>query len=102
MEANINEPQENVVRNTPGLTDINSFVGRGQSFTNLPFAVDTNKQTAELDDINNLTQAPPRPSDVIEPQVSAGGGPQTPGAASLLVRVLPDNSNREFADYQNL
>jgi multidrug efflux pump subunit AcrB len=102
MEANIIEPQENVLRNTPGLTNINSFIGRGQGFVNLTFAVGTNMQTAKLDVINNLTQAPPRPSDAIEPQVSAGGGPQTPGAASLLVRVLPDNPNTELANYQKL
>lgn len=102
MEANIIEPQENVLRNTPGLTDINSFIGRGQGFVNLTFAVGTNMQTAKLDVINNLTQAPPRPADAIEPQVNAGGGPQTPGAASLLVRVLPGNPNRELSSYQKL
>ncbi len=102
MEANIIEPQENVLRNTPGLTSINSFIGRGQGFVNLTFAVGTDMQTAKLDVINNLTQAPPRPSDAIEPQVNAGGGRQTPGAASLLVRVLPDNPDRELANYQKL
>jgi multidrug efflux pump subunit AcrB len=102
MEANIIEPQENVLRNTPGLTNINSFIGRGQGFVNLTFAVGTDMQTAKLDVINNLTQAPPRPSDAIEPQVNAGGGRQTPGAASLLVRVLPGNPDRELANYQKL
>lgn len=34
--------------------------------------------------------------------MSAGGGQQTPGAASLLVRVLPDNPNRKLASYQKL
>ncbi len=29
MEANIVEPQENVLKNTPGLTDISSFISRG-------------------------------------------------------------------------
>jgi len=102
MEANIIEPQENVLRNTPGLTNINSFIGRGSGFVNLTFAVGTDIQTAKLDVINNLTQAPPRPTDAIEPQVNAGGGQQTPGAASLLVRVLPDNPNKELASYQKL
>jgi HAE1 family hydrophobic/amphiphilic exporter-1 len=37
MEANIVEPQENVLRNTPGLTNINSFIGRGTGFVNLTF-----------------------------------------------------------------
>jgi len=102
MEANIVEPQENVLKNTPGLTSINSFIGRGTGFVNLTFAVGTDIQEAKLDVINNLTQAPPRPGDALEPRVSSGGGPQTPGAASLLVRVLPNNPNTELASYQKL
>jgi len=102
MEANIVEPQENVLRNTPGVTNINSFIGRGSGFVNLTFAVGTDIQTAKLDVINNLTQAPPRPGDALEPQVNVGGGGQTPGAASLLIRVLPGNPNRDLASYQKL
>ena len=44
MEANIVEPQENVLKNTPGLTSINSFIGRGSGFVNLSFAVGTDIQ----------------------------------------------------------
>ena len=102
MEATIIEPQENVLRNTPGLTNISSFVSRGQGWINLTFAVGTDIQTAKLDVINNLNQAPPRPADAIEPQVFVGGGGQTPGAASLLVRVLPGNPDQELANYQKL
>ncbi|MEJ2298368.1 MAG: efflux RND transporter permease subunit, partial [Woeseiaceae bacterium] len=102
MEANIVEPQENVLRNTPGVTNINSFIGRGSGFVNLTFAVGTDIQTAKLDVINNLTQAPPRPGDALEPRVNVGGGGQTPGAASLLIRVLPGNPNRELSGYQKL
>ena len=46
MEANIVEPQENVLRNTPGLTNINSFISRGSGFVNLTFAVGTDIQAA--------------------------------------------------------
>lgn len=102
MEANIVEPQENVLRSTPGVTTINSFIGRGTGFVNLSFAVGTDIQTAKLDVINNLTQAPPRPGDALEPRVRVGGGGQTPGAASLLIRVLPGNPNRELSRYQKL
>ena len=102
MEANIVEPQENVLRNTPGVTNINSFIGRGSGFVNLTFAVGTDIQTAKLDVINNLTQAPPRPADALEPQVNVGGGQQTPGAASLLIRVLPGNPNHDLSSYQKL
>ena len=102
MEANIVEPQENVLKNTPGLTDISSFVSRGAGFVNLTFAVGTDIQAAKLDVINNLSQVPPGPADATEPQVFAGGGQQTPGAASLLVRVLPENPDKELSNYQGL
>jgi multidrug efflux pump subunit AcrB len=102
MEANIIEPQENVLRNTPGLTSISSFIGRGQGFINLSFAIGTDIQAAKLDVINNLSQVPPGPADAIEPQVFAGGGRNLPGAASLLIRVLPGNPNNELSSYQGL
>ena len=102
MESAIIEPQENVLKSTPGLTNISSWVSRGSGWVNLSFAVGTDIQTAKLDVINNLNQAPPRPADAIEPQVFAGGGGQTPGAASLLVRVLPENPNKDLASYQQL
>ena len=102
MEANIVEPQENVLKNTPGLTDINSFISRGAGFVNLSFAVGTDIQAAKLDVINNLSQVPAGPADAVEPQVFAGGGRQTPGAASLLVRVLPENPDKELSNYQGL
>lgn len=102
MEAMIVEPQENVLRNTPGLTDISSTITRGAGFLNLSFAVGTDIESAKLDVINNLTQAPPRPADAEEPGVFAGGGDQTPGAASLLIRVLPGNPDKELANYQDL
>jgi len=102
MEANIIEPQENVLKNTPGLTNISSFIGRGQGFVNLSFAIGTDIQAAKLDVINNLSQVPPGPADATEPQVFAGGGRNLPGAASLLVRVLPGNPNTELSSYQGL
>jgi multidrug efflux pump subunit AcrB len=102
MEANIIEPQENVLKNTPGLTNISSFIGRGQGFVNLSFAIGTDIQAAKLDVIYNLSQVPPGPADAIEPQVFAGGGRNVPGAASLLIRVLPGNPNTELSSYQGL
>jgi len=102
MEANVIEPQENVLRNTPGITDLSSTISRGAGFINLTFAVGTDIQSAKLDVINNLSQAPARPVDAEEPIVFAGGGPQVPGAASLLVRALPENPEKEMSTYQGI
>jgi multidrug efflux pump subunit AcrB len=102
MEANIIEPQEDVLRNTPGVTDLSSTISRGAGFINLTFAAGTDIQSAKLDVINNLSQAPPRPVDAEEPIVFSGGGPQVPGAASLLVRALPDNPVKDMSTYQGV
>jgi multidrug efflux pump subunit AcrB len=89
MESSIVEPQENVLRNTPGVTDINAFISRGAGFVTLTFDVGTDIQEAKLDVINNLNQAPPRPVDAAEPRVFAGGGQQAPPAACPHPRRLP-------------
>ncbi|MGI9222987.1 MAG: efflux RND transporter permease subunit [Woeseiaceae bacterium] len=102
MESSIVEPQESVLRNTPGVTTLNSFISRGAGFVTLTFDVGTDIQDAKLDVINNLNQAPPRPADAVEPSVFAGGGQQAPPAASLLIRVLPHNPNKDLASYQQL
>ena len=102
MESEIVEPQEDVLRNIPGLTAINSWVSRGNGWVNLTFETGTDIQEAKIDVINRLGQAPPRPPDATEPWVNAGGGGFGPGAASLLVRVLPGNPNRELSSYQGL
>lgn len=102
MEATIVEPLETVLRNTPGMTDMSSTISRGAGFVTLTFAVGTDIESAKLDVINNLSQARPRPADAEEPRVFAGGGGQTPGAASLLIRVLPGNPDTELANYQEL
>ena len=57
MESSIVEPQENVLRNTPGVTDINAFISRGSGFVTLTFDVGTDIQEAKLDVINNLNHA---------------------------------------------
>ena len=44
---NIDDRQENVLRNTPGLANINSFIGRSTGFVNLAFVVGPGTQTAK-------------------------------------------------------
>ena len=71
MEANIIEPQEDVLRRTPGMVEMTSNIGRGFGSITLTFSVDTDMQQALLAVINNLNQAPPRPADADEPSSSA-------------------------------
>ena len=96
MEANVIEPQERALRNTPGMVEMRSDIGRGFGSVTLTFAVDSDMQQALIDVINNLNRAPSLPADAENPVVVAGAGFNSPTTASLLVRPLAENP------YQNL
>ncbi|MEM1263065.1 MAG: efflux RND transporter permease subunit [Pseudomonadota bacterium] len=100
MEAEIVEPQEDVLANLPGLTDISSWISRGNGWVNLTFDTGVDIQEAKVDVINRLSQVTGRPPDAIEPQVNAGGGGFGPGDASLLVRLRPGEPRRDPATFQ--
>ncbi|MEO0577390.1 MAG: efflux RND transporter permease subunit [Pseudomonadota bacterium] len=100
MEAEIVEPQEDVLKNLPGLTNLNAWISRGSGWVNLTFETGTDIQEAKIDVINNLSQTPPRPPDAIEPQVRSGGGGFGPGDASLLVRLRPGEPKRDPSTFQ--
>ncbi|WP_417348949.1 efflux RND transporter permease subunit [Ferrimonas sp.] len=102
LESVIIEPQENVVKNTRGVVDVTTTINSGFGNITLTFDVGTDMQQAMLDVINNLNQAPPLPLDAFEPRVAVGGGRDGPNAASLLVKILPDNPVQEIDHYQKL
>lgn len=102
LEAAIIEPQENVLKNTQGVTDINTNINKGSGAITLTFEIGSNMQKAMLDVINNLNQAPPLPLDASEPIVSEGGGGGSANAASLLIRPLPGNDITDLAVHQKL
>ncbi|KUM53407.1 efflux RND transporter permease subunit [Rheinheimera sp. EpRS3] len=102
VEAVIIEPIENAIKNTRGVIKVETNIQRGFGSITLTFDVGANMQQATLDVINNLNQAPALPLDALEPTVVAGGGQNTPNAASLLIRPLPGNNVRDVAQYQQL
>jgi len=102
VEAVIIEPIENAIKNTRGVVKVETNIQRGFGSITLTFDVGANMQQATLDVINNLNQAPALPLDALEPTVVAGGGQNTPNAASLLIRPLPGNNVRDVAQYQQL
>ncbi|KXI29433.1 efflux RND transporter permease subunit [Paraglaciecola hydrolytica] len=101
IESVIIEPIENVVKNTRGVTEVTTNIQQGFGNITLSFDVGTDMQSAMLDVLNNLNQAPPLPLDAFEPVVSVGGGGGGPNAASLLVRTLPGNES-SMSQYQDL
>ena len=102
LEAVIIEPQENVLKNTQGVTDINANIQKGFGSITLTFEIGSDMQKAMLDVINNLNQAPPLPLDANEPVVSEGGGGGAINAASLLIRPVEGNDISDLAQHQKL
>ena len=102
VETVIIEPIENAIKNTRGVTKVETNIQRGFGSITLTFDVGADMQQATLDVINNLNQAPPLPLDAIEPTVVAGGGQNAPNAASILIRPLPGNHVTDIANYQQL
>ncbi|MCB1605091.1 MAG: efflux RND transporter permease subunit, partial [Xanthomonadales bacterium] len=96
MESNIVEPQETILRRTPGLKEITSNINRGFANITLTFEQDTDMDAALINVINNLNQAPPLPVDAGEPFVAVGGQGQ-PNVASLQIYPHPDNLNPDYS-----
>lgn len=102
MESNIIEPQENVLRQVPGVIEMTSNISQGFGGVTLTFEVGSNMQEGMINVINALNQTPPRPLDANEPFINVGGGRGTPNLASLLIRMSPDNPATDFGKYQKL
>jgi len=103
IESVIIEPLENVVKNTPGVTNVSTNIQRGFGNITLTFDVGEDMQQAMLNVLNNLNQAPPLPLEANEPVVSAAGtGPNAPNAASLLIRPLAGNNIEDISIFQKL
>ncbi len=106
MEQALTEPQERQLEGISGVTEMRSFVQRGNSFINLTFALGTDMTQAMLDVINRINQVYPQPpADADRPQVFGGENnpfSQQSTAATLLLRPLPGNPVTDLAVYQKM
>lgn len=105
MESYIVEPQEAVLQNVPGVTEVRSNIGRGFGSISLEFDVGTDMQEALINVINQLNQAPQRPADANEPFVFSGAsGSGGQNVATLQIRPLPGNPNQDLyaPEYQHV
>lgn len=100
MEAELVEPQEEVLETIVGLESINSSVRAGMSITTLSFQVGTDMQMKLMDVINAMNQAPPGPRDAEEPMISLGGLEQP--LATLLIRKTAKGADGDFTADQEL
>lgn len=60
MESNIIEPQENVLRQVPGVVEMTSNISQGFGGITLTFEVGSDMQAGMINVINALNQTPPQ------------------------------------------
>jgi len=88
VESEILEPQEKVLRGTPGLTRMLSNAQRGRASLTLRFKVGANLQRALIDVLNRLNRVSGYPEDAEEPRLSTVGERNRP-VAWFVLHTLP-------------
>jgi multidrug efflux pump subunit AcrB len=102
VEAEIIEPQEQALRGTPGLKEINAFANAGNAWINLRFAVGTDMQATLIEVISRMNQLPPMPRDAQAPVISLGseGGDSSNQTLSyFFVQLMPGTAG-PIEDYR--
>ncbi len=100
IEAEIIEPQEDMLRGLPGLEKMTASAQRGMASINLMFSVDTELQRALIEVINRLNQVPRYPNDVTEPRIFAGT--DSFGTSIAWFAITPAEGNtRPMASYSD-
>lgn len=91
VEAELLEPQEQVLQGLSGVEEINGNAGNGGSQIFLRFAIGTDMKAALVDVIGRMSRLPPLPRDADRPVVQLGGdGPDSNQYLSFFfVQLLP-------------
>jgi multidrug efflux pump subunit AcrB len=100
VEASIVEPQEDALRQVPGVVEMSSDVRSGNGNVNLTFDIGTDLQQAMLDVLNALNRAEPPPEDAEEPEIQVGGWDFP--VATLLVHQRIPRPGTDVADFQRV
>ena len=100
VESEIIEPQENQLRDVPGLQRMTATASQGRGSISLEFDVGADLNRALIEVINRLNQVPRYPADVTEPTVRVGSDQFGDTVAWFAIRPMPDN-NRPIIEYQD-
>lgn len=100
VEANIIEPQEEVLRTLPGLLEMHSNIRPGSGNIRLHFSVDADLQRALLDVINALNSTPDLPVDADQSNINVGGWDFP--VATLLVHPRQPSPDANVTDFQEV
>ncbi len=99
VEAEIIEPQEDVLRGLPGLTEIRAEANEGRGVINLTFAVDMDMRRALVEVLNRINQVSDYPDDADEPSISTVG---QDARAIAWFMIKPDADNaRPIESYKD-
>jgi multidrug efflux pump subunit AcrB len=99
VEAEIVEPQEDVLRGLPGMTELVSESARGRGKLTITFNSGIDMQRALLDVLSRLNRVQHYPEDASEPTLSMVGDNTRP-IAWLIIKPLPGNE-RPINSYQD-
>ncbi len=100
VEASIVEPQEDALRQVPGVIEMSSNVRSGNGNVHLSFDIGTDMQQAMLDVLNALNSADPPPADADEPSIQVGGWDFP--VATLLVHPLAPEPGTDVTEFQRV
>lgn len=91
VEAELLEPQEQVLQGLAGVEEVNGNARAGGSDIFLTFAIGTDMQSALVDVIGRMSRLPPLPRDVDRPVVQLGGaeGDSNQNLSFFFVQLLP-------------
>ena len=98
VESEIIEPQEDALKDLPGLVKLLSEAQRGLGKVTLTFETDYRIERALIEVINRLNRVASYPVDADEPTLSTGGESARP-IAWFIIKAAPDNP-RPVASYQ--
>ena len=99
VEAEIVEPQENVLRGLPGLTEIKAEANEGRAVINLKFAVETDMRRALVEVMNRLNQVSDYPDDADEPSITTVG--QNARAIAWFIIKATEQNDRDIETYRD-
>lgn len=93
VEAELIEPQEEVLRGLPGLKDMQAFANQGGAWINLQFGLDTDMNQTLLEVISRLNRLPALPDDAEQPVINLNGfGDANENLSWFFIQQLPGNA----------
>jgi multidrug efflux pump subunit AcrB len=99
IEAEIIEPQEDVLRGLPGMVEMLSKAQEGRAEISITFAVDTDPRRNLIEVLNRLNQVPTYPGDADEPVISTVGG-DARAVAWFIIKTAPGN-DKDISGYKD-